>query len=297
MGDDNKNDLLIIGAGLGRTGTKSLSNALTVLGYKTYHMEDKIENRNEDRDVWNRWARTEVDTADPDEKKAAIREILDLFKRAGVNATTDFPACVLYREFMEVYPNAKVILSARRSGEKWATSFDRTIGRVAPAIERAGRPWRWIPAVDRFIRDDLTFNAAFFKRVAGMEAYASGAYTAPFPLQSFTKEQMEIFAKAHDDWKAEVIRHVPTEKLLIYHPGDGYRPLCTFLGIENCPTGNPPKGWNTSQTFSKIISALEILTFFGPWLILMLYAYFTLNCCCARKRKGSQKDGGRSKND
>ena len=44
------------------------------------------------------------------------------------NATLDFPICAAYKELLRRYPDAKVILTLRDSGEKWAKSFLETIG-------------------------------------------------------------------------------------------------------------------------------------------------------------------------
>ena len=41
----------------------------------------------------------------------------------GFNATVDFPASAYYEELLRTFPKAKVVLSVRENGEKWARSF------------------------------------------------------------------------------------------------------------------------------------------------------------------------------
>jgi len=42
------------------------------------------------------------------------------------------------------------------------------------------------------------------------------------------EERMKLF----DDWNKSVIDYVPKEKLLIYHPKEGWEPLCEFLNVK-----------------------------------------------------------------
>jgi len=275
----------VIGAGLGRTGTKSLQNALIDLGYNTYHMETKLkDSTGMQRDVWNKWARAEV-SGDASQRKSAAKDVLEMWKTLGVNATTDFPACVLYKELLETYPDAKVILSARRSGEKWARSFSNTIGRVGAIIYRATLPFAWIlPPLKTFVDDEMQFFKAMFSRVPGLQEYAEHEWITFLPLQSFTERQQADFAKAHNLWKDHVLSTVPSEKLLLYYPGDGFEPLCSFLKIENCPAGPPRKGWNTSSRFARILDVTEVLAFLFPFVLFLCLVVLSKRICpCARK--------------
>lgn len=102
----------VIGAGFGRTGTMSLKAALEELGYgPCYHMTDVFEHPEHIR-MWE--AATRGEPVDWDE----------LF--AGYQATVDWPGAAFYRELMEVFPDAKVLLSLR-DPEKWYESTRNTI--------------------------------------------------------------------------------------------------------------------------------------------------------------------------
>jgi Sulfotransferase domain len=106
--------LRVVGAGLGRTATNSLKQALEqLLGGVCYHMSEAIQ-RPQDTALWHAAARGEpVDwSAFP----------------AGVEATVDWPACAFWRELADAHPGALVLLSTRSSAEAWWESFDNTIG-------------------------------------------------------------------------------------------------------------------------------------------------------------------------
>lgn len=121
--------LAIIGAGQGRTGTKTLQLALEELGFgPCYHGGDQVYR---DRSPgWRLWLR------------AFRRENVDwdeLFH--GYRVTVDSPGCLFYRELCEAYPSARVILTVR-DADSWFESvrttflaphlighFKRTLGR------------------------------------------------------------------------------------------------------------------------------------------------------------------------
>ncbi len=92
----------ILGVGLSRTGTLSLSRALEILGFRTLHWcPERL------RDV------VLGQTASPD------------FRRYDdVDAVTDLPAALFYQELLEVYPNTKCILTTRPE-EDWLRSVRR----------------------------------------------------------------------------------------------------------------------------------------------------------------------------
>lgn len=103
--------LKIIGAGLGRTGTRSLKTALETLGFPTFHMTDLF-------------ART--DRLPHFEDALAGRPVDWEALFDGYTATVDYPAALFWRQQRTAYPDARVILSARPA-EAWYTSARRTI--------------------------------------------------------------------------------------------------------------------------------------------------------------------------
>ncbi len=101
----------LIGAGLPRTGTLSQKVGLEVVGQgPCYHMVNILAGL----DLVPQWRRALDGNGQWD-------EIFD-----GFEATVDWPGSFFYRELMEVYPDAKVLLSTRDS-ESWARSMRETI--------------------------------------------------------------------------------------------------------------------------------------------------------------------------
>jgi hypothetical protein len=111
----------VIGAGLGRTGTLSLKAALEELGFtKCYHMVEGFT-RKDDAQIWDCALRGEPVDWDR------------LF--AGYRATVDQPSCLFYREQLEKYPEAKVILTVR-DPDRWYDSARQTIYFARTAFPR-----------------------------------------------------------------------------------------------------------------------------------------------------------------
>ena len=188
--------LEVIGAGCGRTGTKSLKDALEILGFPCYHMFECGRLGHETK--WNA-ALTGEQCWDA---------IFD-----GFRATVDFPAAVAYKELMQHYPDAKVILSVR-DPSKWAASVMETIwSREAKERSLVAAPW-----FHSFQRMATLFRKRFFRDDDG--GLSSGAIDDPQRL-----------AALFEQWVAEVKASVPPERLLVFQASDGWKPLCAFLGV------------------------------------------------------------------
>ena len=123
--------LRVIGAGLGRTGTMSLRDALNQLGFgPCYHMLEIIRNPGYAR----HWARLAQG------RPVDWEEVF-----AGYQASVDWPACSYWRELAGHYPDAKLILTVR-DPEQWFASTQRTIfsdGHLEPFFAPGADPdWR-----------------------------------------------------------------------------------------------------------------------------------------------------------
>ncbi len=102
----------IIGAGLGRTGTTSLKQALEILlPGPCYHMQE-VAARPGDADVWG------------DAYAGRTPDWLAFF--AGYEATVDWPAAPFWPQLGEAFPDAPILLSTR-DADAWWTSASRTI--------------------------------------------------------------------------------------------------------------------------------------------------------------------------
>jgi hypothetical protein len=215
----NPNQLKVIGAGLGRTGTESLKKALEQLGLgKCYHMFELLQNP-EHLPEWEKLRRGETPNY----------EIL--FR--DFQACTDFPAAIYYREFMQQYPDAKVVLTVR-DADKWYDSASKTIFREIPGI--------------------------FFglSRLFGLFSKTARSFPTVFNFARNLVEEGFFEGRAHDRehtksifnaWNEEVKRTVPADRLLVFEVKDGWEPLCQFLGVPVPRTPFPRS--NDSDTFHK----------------------------------------------
>jgi hypothetical protein len=114
MTSPNKNECVFL-LGDSRTGTTSIHKLFSDLGFKSVHfylkesgqVENSIENHNLN------WQRL----------KAFI-------SNSGFDAFSDYPTRSFYRELLEWQPDARFILSTRRSTSVWADSMRRSFGLI-----------------------------------------------------------------------------------------------------------------------------------------------------------------------
>jgi hypothetical protein len=183
--------LKLIGAGLGRTGTLSLKLALEQLGFgPCYHMAEVLM----DPSRGSEWLRAVGGQSDWN----------TIFN--GYAATVDYPGCMFWRELIQFYPSAKVLLSVRNP-EEWFDSTQQTI-----FSEEQNKP---------FVKSALE---EFFQKIV-FHPYGDRIHDRGFMIAAFQR---------HND---EVERVVPRDRLLVYEVTHGWPPLCKFLGV---PIPNSP---------------------------------------------------------
>ncbi len=186
--------LKIIGPGFGRTGTKSLKEALEVLGFgPCHHMYEVLDNHETQVPHWQAVARGES----PD-----WSAVFD-----GYGSQVDWPGANVWRETMEAFPDAKVVLSVRPP-EKWWASFDKTIGKLTDRYPSMELP--------PHIREILDMNLALIG-----EGVFNGQY-----------RDKDVAIAAFEQRKAEVEAGVPADRLLVFDVAQGWEPLCAFLGVD-----------------------------------------------------------------
>jgi hypothetical protein len=210
----------LIGAGFGRTGTASLQAALETLGLRPcYHMRE-VFNHPDDAPIWESAAnRLDVHFA-------------SLFK--DWQATVDWPACTFYRELMELYPNAKVLLSLR-DPDKW---YESCLNTIYPATVRD-------PAeLERAPFDSATSNldgppfavVRMINRLIWQRTFANRFEDRAYAIDVFNRHNEEV-------------KHtVPPDKLLVFDARQGWEPLCRFLEIP-VPEGVPFPHLNDTASF------------------------------------------------
>ncbi|MDQ6816708.1 MAG: hypothetical protein M3018_04780 [Actinomycetota bacterium] len=190
----------LIGAGLPRTGTLSQKVALEILGVgPCYHMVNVLG----DLDLAPLWRRALDGDAD-------WAEIFD-----GFESTVDWPGSFFYRELVDAYPDAKVLLSLR-DGDSWARSMRETIWGVlyGDILIRHLSEARAI--VDPRWRGYIEMVREMWQRSGLMQG---GGTTA------------EWMGAAMDRYHEEVQRTVPADRLLVWSVNHGWEPLCEFLDV------------------------------------------------------------------
>lgn len=217
MHDDR--GLRVIGAGFGRTGTTSLKAALERLGLgPCYHMQTAML-RPGHASAWRQARRKRVD-------------FRRLFR--GYRAAIDWPACDFYRELMEEFADARVILTTRPAGP-WYDSVRDTLWQIDQVL-----PW-WFPPSIRRMHDELIWQARFGGRFLDRD-HAIAVY------------------EAHLD---DVQRTVPSDRLLVFDVAQGWEPLCRFLDCP-VPPGEPFPRLNDRRSFARIVSGLRVARWAVP---------------------------------
>jgi hypothetical protein len=201
----------VIGAGLPRTATTTQLFALEQLGCGAcYHMRDLLMDLEGGLPLW----------------EAAFEGSPDWEGIFGdATCTVDWPSARYYRELMDYYPDAKVLLSVR-GGEEWAQSMretvwgifhgDTVIHHMCEARAELDPLWRRYMALMRGMT---------WREETG--ALAGDTSTAP------------LLAEAMERWNAEVQATVPAERLLVWDPKEGWEPLCKFLDVPVPPDPLP----------------------------------------------------------
>ena len=98
MAGNSENQLAVIGAGFGRTGTLSMRVALALLGLGPVHHMFEVVKAPEQSSRW-------LDALDD---SSVLRELL-----ANYRSAVDWPSCYFWEELVALYPEAKVILTHR----------------------------------------------------------------------------------------------------------------------------------------------------------------------------------------
>ncbi|CAG7562704.1 unnamed protein product [Fusarium equiseti] len=206
-----KRDMKVLSLGLFRTGSASMAEALTILGYKNvYHATQAID-RSEDWEILERACDASFPHLPSYTGKPFRRDQWDELW-GHCEATTDV-ACAFAPQLIQVYPDAKVIMTVR-DYEPWFKSMDQGLLQMifGPVAEFS-----------------INFLEPFLGSVSGRSAQKQmlGLF------QAQTGE--EARANGRETWERHhrVIREmVPEGQLLEYRMGQGWGPICEFLGKD-----------------------------------------------------------------
>jgi hypothetical protein len=192
----------VIGAGFGRTGTASQKEALEMLGLgPCYHMREVFEHPDH-VPFWER---------------ASLGEKVDFaeFFREWPS-TVDWPGCTFYRELMEIYPNAKVLLSVR-DPDRWYQSCRATIYPATSGQRMA--PPSGAPSAD-IVPSRFALAGGFINQLIWQNTFKGRFEDRDFAIGVYNRHNAEVRAS------------VPSDRLLVFDVKEGWGPLCEFFGVE-----------------------------------------------------------------
>uniref|UniRef100_A0A0K2TZF1 Sulfotransferase family protein n=1 Tax=Lepeophtheirus salmonis TaxID=72036 RepID=A0A0K2TZF1_LEPSM len=226
--------LAVIGAGLPRTGTLSMKEALEILYPEgpCYHMTVFLRDGNsKDTEHWHKAM----------SGKATKEDWYKFFDKGGFRTAVDYPASYFYKELFEAYPEAKVVLTVR-DVQSWHESCYSTIFNNH---ENQKTPWIYY----------LTGLAQRFKVTERIGNLIVPGFSVSF--KDTNKSGPEASKVYFDKWTEEVKNNIPEKQLLIFDVRQGWAPLCKFLDrpIPDVPF---PKA-NDRKTMKKKISTVKIL--------------------------------------
>ncbi len=205
----------VLGVGFGRTGTLSLKLALERLGFgPCHHMVEMFAHPE--------LAPTFLAAADG---KAVDFPALFRDYRSAV----DWPAVYFWRELIDVFPEAKAILTTRED-DAWYASMASTIFHALGSREP-----------ERAIEPGSVFDMN--RRIV-----AGGTFDWRFA----DRDHVIAVHRAH---VAAVKATIPAERLLVFDVKQGWEPLCDFLGVP-VPAEPFPRS-NSTQEFLARIPSVE----------------------------------------
>ena len=114
----------------------------------------------------------------------------------GWQSGVDFPTAYYWRELSEYYPDAKILLTIR-DAESWYESTANTILKI---LEKLTDP------------DSI-----------GLRMISEGVFHGRLADRDYA---IDLYEKHN----AAVRKAIPADRLLVYDLGDGWDPLCAFLG-------------------------------------------------------------------
>ena len=199
--------LLVIGAGLSRTGTLSTRMALQhLLGAPCYHgsvpVVEQIEHLQPWIDMFDA-GKLEPDTA---------RQLL-----SGCKGGVDWPVFCWYKELMDIFPKAKVLLTVR-DPHAWFHSQKFIADAIQGLVAEAPYSWFFSLIGARQFAENM-------RKVSMLQYGITGK------LNRALLAGEEASVKFYEEHVEEVKASVPPENLLVFSVKEGWQPLCSFLGL------------------------------------------------------------------
>ena len=225
----------IICAGWGRTGTRSLKRSLEILtGQPSYHMQNILLNK-KDAKLWH-------NSIFKHKEKFDWEKIY-----SGYGACLDFPSCNYYKELMDAYPKAKVILTIR-DDESWIKSWNVLNNQILKSFT-----FKFLAKIP---------NTSFYLQKQIHNEMILGPRGA-FQGAKSDEERKNKF----NEWNQSVIDYVPKDRLLVYQVKEGWEPICKLLNVPipkiPFPYLNKTKNMGHMSRFINFMFIFIILVIIG----------------------------------
>lgn len=180
-----------------------MRNALNILGLGPTHHMFELGEGSPLRPLWLDLAKG----AEPDWDR--------LFE--GYTACVDWPSAFYWRTLIEVYPDAKVVLTMR-SPESWWKSFEATL---LKHMQSGDDP----EGLSQLLVAQQVFDGRPEDRANAIDVYNRNV--------------------------ADVLATLEPDRLLVHNLGDGWDPLCAWLGLP-VPTVDYPSGNTTADILARM---------------------------------------------
>jgi hypothetical protein len=222
----------LIGAGLPRTATTTQMIALEMLGLPCYHMRDMMADLATSVPQW----RSALEGNGPWD---------ELFE--GRESIVDWPGSYHWQELMDVYPDAKVLLSVR-SPESWVNSMQNTIGQI----------WSGDSLMHHLAQAQYRIDPVY---ASWLDLMGDMWKEAGIPLDA--NAGGEGLGAKMEEWNQKVIDAVPADRLLVWNPKEGWDSLCDFLEIS--VPEQPLPHVNDTESFQKSLIMAPAIAAINDW--------------------------------
>nr|XP_039254238.1 uncharacterized protein LOC120331228 [Styela clava] len=218
----------ILIVGFLKTGTKSMCQALRILGYNVSEHGRNFEELYED---WMEFL----------QGKGNFEDLRKMFR--GYDATSDTLVLAYWKEFLKAFPDIKLILTIRDDKYECAKSF--------------------INQYTKYNESAFSFPLSVFSLKARRWWDLERDSVAKFCKPPFEIKGYEIckkipildqdqYAKYYEDHNNDVLENAPRDQLLIFNVKEGWDPVCQFLGHELPDVPFPHENKNGSTTAHRL---------------------------------------------
>ncbi|KAH8682287.1 hypothetical protein BX600DRAFT_430171 [Xylariales sp. PMI_506] len=240
----------VIGAGMCRTGTKTLNEALSILLDGPCH-DSGIQSLGGSPKEMKTWL--EIMELAPRQNGPEDYKRMDFLIRSnfeGYVATMDCPAASLVPEIMRAYPEAVVIVTTREHDSWWKSMRN---------MNQMMSTW-YLPVIVMWLRKAQSYGE-WGAKFHGLARWRYGTEGIREPTKAIHEEQMRTM--------------VPPEKLHWYNVSEGWEPLCKIL---NVPIPDQPFPHNNSKTEAEKVWQRHVISGLSSWIFaLAIFAWAFYN--------------------